>query len=80
MGVSMQLAFIATDGSTCWYLVVRVQTGHVESKVVSVGSEPNPAGAEAWLSVIRQGFYLKAKWRGHRGQMCLPSEHTTAMH
>ena len=25
------------------------------------GGEPNPAGAEAWLSVIRQGSHLSAK-------------------
>lgn len=65
------IGIYATDSSMCWYLAARPQKGHVKTKICRGGGEPNPAGAEARLSVIIQGSHLNAKRRGHQGQTCL---------
>lgn len=54
----------------CWYLAGGATEGPCGVKNCQGGGEPNPAGAEAWLSVIRQGSHLGAKRRGHQGQTC----------
>lgn len=58
------MAFKAIDSSMCWYLAVRPQKGPSGAQNCQGGRRgamPIPAGAEAWLAVIRQGAASTAK-------------------